>query len=35
MSKRIEREKYEASQSRKVVEQEKRIVDKQTEEVQT
>jgi hypothetical protein len=34
MSRRIELEKYEASQNRKIVETEKRIVDKQTEEVQ-
>ena len=34
MSRRIELEKYEASQNRKIVEAEKRIVDKQTEEVQ-
>jgi hypothetical protein len=33
MSRRIELEKYEASQNRKIVEAEKRIVDKQTEEV--
>jgi hypothetical protein len=34
MSRRLEREKIEASYSRKNVENEKRIVDKQAEEVQ-